>query len=1497
MVVLTAGVEAAVSTAVSAAGLALLGGSTATRAGAAVLGAVPEAGTAAGRLAAVVAEAAGGPTVRRISRHGSRRWIEVRGLSGPNADEIADAVLAAVREVPGVLDAVINRSVARVVVTVGSDGPGADVAAVVAAAERRAGAAPRHRPLTLPGDDALLLTRALGAGAAAAALAVSVAGAGMRLPGLSSALSVPITLADQIPAVRHRLVRTLGPEGTDLVFAVLNAAANIATVSPTAAAAETATRALLVAEAWNVRQAWHRHEPELAMRCPTAGRPVYGTTVFADGPGEEYANRAGWIGVSAAAVIGAMSRSTAVGGAAALVAAPKPSRATREAFACALTRGLAADHGSMILRSRALRALDRVNAIVIDPRALYADALQVTRVRGVPAAGRTSAFEAAQAALEAGLLGPGWHPLSSVRGGGSAGQALVSPVREPYATAVVSAARRAGARVVSVQDDGLRSLGRGFDTLHPVAGSLDDTLAEVVAGLRREGATVAFVTTSQMSAQHEADITIGLSGRSESPWGADVFVPDLTAVWRLLQAIPAARAASTRGIRLSMSGTAIGALMLIPGVPGYGPEAVNTSVLAGVWSGFAAGTKVFREPLPVPEPGHEWHSLDVDEVRHLLPRPEPSPEQPQARPSPLGAPARAARRAGAAAWSLGGDLAGEFRANLADPITPILATGAVASALLGSPLDAALVGSVLLTNAALSAQQQLLAERRLRRLLAVQDPPARRLVGTEAAAVGEDVPAAALRPGDLIEVRAGEVVPADARLIDAGNVEVDESQLTGESLPVPKQTDATPGVPLAERSCMLYAGSTVVAGTALAVVTAVGSDTEAHRAVALAPGVTHRIGLHSQLARITRRALPWSVGGGALVGVLSALRGAPLRDAVGGAVAVAVAAVPEGLPLVATLAQLAAARKLSGEHVLIRNPNAVEALARLDVVCFDKTGTLSENRLQVTAVRPLAGFGDLDVIAAAATTVDGHDGRAAHATDEAIRQAADTPDGVDTGRDAFLPFQSGRPFAASLRGTRLTIKGAPEALSAAMAADSPNLEGPVGDLAASGLRVLAVAHRTVTARQAARAVADPVAMERLCRTGLRPIGLLGLADTPRATAAKLLTELGARGIGVRLITGDHPVTAAVIATELNLAVSVDEVITGTEWENMSADERTTAVTRAVVFARMSPEHKIEVVQTLERCGLVTAMVGDGANDAAAIRAASVGIGVAAAGSDPARTAADVLLLDGRIDALLGALDEGEQLWRRVQSAVSVLLGGNAGEVAFALITTLLTGRPVLNARQMLLVNMLTDALPAAALAVSDHPGGGAVDRDETAMWRAIAVRGGATTTAATLAWLLGRMTGPRQRASTIAMIGLVSAQLAQTLADSRGPLVVSTAAGSFLILAAVISTPGLSQLFGCTPVDPLGWGQAFLATGVASGLSLALPALLQWLAADAPRSAAESVVDDDQACEQQDGIDFANRRSEESRTGPDESVGAGQSKNIGHRTRQTRPRGRDESRK
>ena len=249
------------------------------------------------------------------------------------------------------------------------------------------------------------------------------------------------------------------------------------------------------------------------------------------------------------------------------------------------------------------------------------------------------------------------------------------------------------------------------------------------------------------------------------------------------------------------------------------------------------------------------------------------------------------------------------------------------------------------------------------------------------------------------------------------------------------------------------------------------------------------------------------------------------------------------------------------------------------------------------------------------------------------------------------------------------------------------------------------------------------------------------------------------------------------------------------------------------------------------------MVGDGANDAAAIRAATVGIGVVSRGSDSAHTIADVVLTDGRIDALVQAIDEGRRLWRGVQAAVSGLLGGNAGEVAFSVIGTAITGGSPLNTRQLLLMNTLTDALPATAVAVSTPAG--PVQRtahslDERALWRAVAGRGAVTAAAGTAAWAMAAVTGRPQRASTVALVALVSVELGQTVVDSRAPLVVATAAGSFAAMMLMVSPPGVSQLLGCTPVGPVGWAQAL---GPATAATAAV-AVMNRLAIGTPAPAA-----------------------------------------------------------
>lgn len=1359
---------------------------------------------------------------RRCWRGETRAWIEVRGLDAAEPGELGVAVLDAVLAHPGVSSASLNHPLSRVVVTLGDgDVSLRDLCRVIDGAEKQCRATKKASATALPGDGVVAATRAVTLAANAAGLGVALAGRALRWPRLPIGVQAPIVALDYQPWLRRLLEDRIGGPATDTVLTLAMAAAETVTLAPASLSVGLLMQSLKAAECRAEAAAWRRHEPELARYAdqPPGDAPPRPPRARAV---ERNAGHFALVQALGAGLVGATTRNLNMAATAVLVTAPKASRTTPEAFAAALGRGLADHHAVLSLRPDALRRLDRVDAIVIDPRVLCTTGLRVARIRGADELDLSAAWDRAQLVLERNGHRPGWHRVPGASG--SAVEALFRPGHDPLASAVVAEAHRTGAELVSVDVDSLGELRPAFDDLKPVRdeGSLDDALARAVTDLQQAGHTVAVLSSLGAQAISAADVALGVlpqPGTGPPPWCADLLLPDLAAAWRVLHALPAAKAATQRGAGIAAGATAMGSLLMIPGIRGLGPGPVTTGAAAGALSGYLLARGTMAADPPRPASAHEWHAMSVDQVRRALPSPTDSgPDaQPAERPD---APPHAA-------WQL----LRAVRAELTDPLTPVLALGSAASAVLGSPVDAVLVFSVLTGNSILAASQRLRAENRLNRLLEQQIPPARKVcTGPDGQRVYTDVIAAQLRPGDVIEIRTHEVVPADARIVEEVDVEVDESTLTGESLSVEKQVDATPGADLAERRCMLYAGTTVVAGTAVAVVTAVGADTQERRAAELVSGdLSSDIGLQHQLSQLTNRAFPVSVAGGALVGGLGLLRGTGLRQAVASGIAIAVAAVPEGMPLVATLAQSASARRLTKFGALVRVPRSVEALGRIDVVCFDKTGTLSENRLRVAQVRPAPGRSPEEVLRDAAHAAPAANGNPhVHATDVAIVEAArrslngSTPEAES---DAHLPFRSGRSFSASITGTELTVKGAPEVVLAACGNVDERVGETVSELATGGLRVIAVARRQLTPRQARAIQEDPDDIAEFCRDGLTLTGFLGLSDTPRAEAVGLLANLRDQGVGVKLITGDHPITALAIARELGLAVTDEQVISGGEWDALSRKDQARVVTERVIFARMTPENKVQVVQTLEAAGVLCAMVGDGSNDAAAIRAATVGIGVVAGGSDPAHMAADVVLVDARIEALVEAIAEGRQLWQRVQAAVSVLLGGNAGEVLFAVIGSAITGTSPLNTRQLLLVNMMTDALPAAALAVSEPSGpvdSGLRGPDQPALWRAVAIRGVTTAAATTAAWAMASVTGRPQRASTVALVALVGAELGQTLLDSRAPLVVLTAVGSLGAMGTLISIPVVSQLLGCTPLGPVGWGQAL---GAAAGATVGVAVL------------------------------------------------------------------------
>jgi len=661
----------------------------------------------------------------------------------------------------------------------------------------------------------------------------------------------------------------------------------------------------------------------------------------------------------------------------------------------------------------------------------------------------------------------------------------------------------------------------------------------------------------------------------------------------------------------------------------------------------------------------------------------------------------------------------------------------------------------------------------------------------------------------------------------------------------------------------------VLAGTGHAVVVATGAQSEAGRAADMAGAATVPTGIEGHLAELTRAALPAVGIGGAAVTLLGMLRGVPVREALASGVAVAVAAVPEGLPLVATVAQSAAARRLSQKGVLTRAPRVLEALGRVDVICFDKTGTLTQGQLAVTR---LAGHDcDLDLDSAAGRRLLRTAARAcpeatgdrvvAHATDRAVLDAAAAhcPPDKDWQLSAELPFEASRGYSASSGADAgracLAVKGAPETVLARCAsvataghgesagADGGQegqvafgparrraADGLVRRLADDGLRVLAVAEAFP-----GRPAGPDDDLFELARD-LTLVGFLAIADTPRPSAAETVKRLADAGVRVTMITGDHPATAASVARDLGIP-QAETVLTGPELDTLSDRDRIDRVSRTAVFARVSPEHKVRIVHDLQRAGHVVAMAGDGVNDAAAIRLADVGIGLTAHGSTSARAAADLVLTDPDPARLLDALLEGRTLWRSVRDAVGILVGGNAGEVAFTVLGTALSGRAPLGTRQLLLVNMFTDMLPALAVALAparppetgeDPLAGGPVPSLLGAeLARVLAVRGAATTLGAAGAWQTGRMTGRATRASTMGLAALVGTQLGQTLiTDWHSPLVVTTAAISTAALVTVIQTPGVSHFFGCTPLGPVAWTTVATCSTTATVAAALAPRLL-----------------------------------------------------------------------
>jgi cation-transporting ATPase I len=438
---------------------------------------------------------------------------------------------------------------------------------------------------------------------------------------------------------------------------------------------------------------------------------------------------------------------------------------------------------------------------------------------------------------------------------------------------------------------------------------------------------------------------------------------------------------------------------------------------------------------------------------------------------------------------------------------------------------------------------------------------------------------------------------------------------------------------------------------------------------------------------------------------------------------------------------------------------------------------------------------------------------------------------------AELPFEANRGFHAVIgsvgRAHLLSVKGAPEVVLARCTRwrdgdyDQPiderwrrSARARVEQLARRRLRLLAVAERRTRG----------TALDDTDVADLTFLGLLALSDPVRPTAASAVQGLQRAGVQVVMVTGDHASTAESVAAELGL-LNNHRVVTGTELASLSDDQLDRSLADIAVFARVTPSDKVRIVAALQRAGRTVAMTGDGANDAPAIRLADVGLALGRHCTTAARTAADIVVTDDRIETILDAVTEGRGMWASVRDAIAILLGGNAGEVLFNTGATALTGRMPLSTRQLLLVNLMTDVVPSLAIAVQPPPkrspaqlrAEGPERSLSAAMYGAIADRALTAAAGASAAWGIASLTGQGSRTTTVALAALVGTQLGQTITSGHGDLlVVAAALGSAGLLAAVIETPVVSQFFGCEPIGPIGWATAISCSLAATGASAVL---------------------------------------------------------------------------
>ena len=806
-----------------------------------------------------------------------------------------------------------------------------------------------------------------------------------------------------------------------------------------------------------------------------------------------------------------------------------------------------------------------------------------------------------------------------------------------------------------------------------------------------------------------------------------------------------------------------------------------------------------------------------------------------------------------------------------DFLVLILIASAVISGILGDVESAAVIMIVITMNAVLGTVQTVKAEQSLQSL--------KKLSGPQAKVLRDDavvlLPARELVVGDVILLEAGDMIPADGRLIENASLKVDESALTGESLAVEKNIDPIlEEAALGDRSNMMFSGSFVTYGHGRVVVTDIGMQTEVGKIAGLLKTTSEKqTPLQVSLEEFGKKLSILILVFCGILFAVNVFRGEKISSAFMFAVALAVAAIPEALSSIVTIVLSFGTQKMAKEHAIIRKLQAVEGLGSVSVICSDKTGTLTQNKMTVEDY-----YIDGKRIAAAAVDVS-DPAQSCLLYDSILCNDSTNENGMEIGdptetalinlgkrygveaaevrrlspRKGEIPFDSDRKMMSTLHRidgeNRMIVKGAIDCLMARTDwiwtsagvreltdKDKEIIRQQNQDFSMEGLRVLAFAYRDIPDKHILTAEDE---------NHLVFLGLIAMMDPPREESKAAVAECIKAGIRPVMITGDHKITAAAIAKRIGILHDLSEACEGADIEKMSDDQLKEFVPHISVYARVSPEHKIRIVRAWQQRGKIVAMTGDGVNDAPALKQADIGVAMGVTGTEVAKDAAAMVLTDDNFATIVKAVENGRNLYQNIKNAIQFLLSGNFGAILTVLCASVL-GLPVPFAPvHLLFINLLTDSLPAIALGMEPHHGEVMKEKprsaDESILTRNFLGKIGLEGLVIGTVTMIGFMTGYHQDGallgSTYAFGTLCLARLFHgfncksdhpvilTKQFLNNPWLLSAFALGAAFITAVLTLPGLHHVFKVETLDLVQLGFVYLYAFA----SMLVIQLLKWI--------------------------------------------------------------------